>query len=216
MDTYITLNENWELLQELFELPSHIDTKSYGDDFFNLKGEYGDSFEFHHKVTGKSGKVYNIIFRFYRKMLKSDGTISYRDDKGKSPSNIEVDKAELPAYDISFYPEEKETMPNNAKWELLNDINPTSVVTLLGYFVCYHASSLGKESVPYPFVRYIFSGWKEAHEKDRPSEVSKRGLFYNRAIPKIIDAISARFPNIKVADIAKQPEYTLITLQINA
>jgi hypothetical protein len=202
----LLLKENWALLQELFELPKNINTHSGGDDFFNTKGEYGDYFDFSHKFTGKSGKGYEMIFKFN---LRS---IPHPVNEGGNKQPIKIDDTYAPIYEVSFYPADKEGA--SSQWGLLNDIDPTQVIAVAGYFVLYHASQLAKQPVPVPFIKYLIRPYKEAHEKHMDAKDGKRGTFYNRAIPRVIESLSGHFGNIKVSGITPAPDHTMVSVNL--
>lgn len=201
----LLLKENWELLQELFELPNKIDTKAYGDNFYNLKGEYGDYFDFHHTFTGNSGRTYKMVFKFNLRSVPHPVN-----EGGKG--NIHVDDKYAPIYEVSFYPVDEEGKAS--QWKLLNDIDPTKAITVAGYFILYHASQLATKSVPVPFIKYLFRPFKEETEKQKDAKSSKRGLFYNRAVPRVIDALSSNFKDIKITEVKPEAEYTLISVNL--
>ena len=202
----LLLKENWEILQELFELPKHINTKSSGDDFFNSRGDYGDFFDFSHTFQGKSGKQYNMIFKFN---LRS---IPQRVNEGGSNQEVQLDPSTAPIYEVSFYPADKESASD--QWKLLNDIDPTQVITVAGYFILFHASQLANQPVPSPFIKYMFRPYKESHEKEKSAMDSKRGAFYNRATPRVIEALASSFKKIQVTEVKPEAEYTMITVKL--
>lgn len=208
----LLLKENWALLQELFELPSNINTNAYGDEFFK-NGEYADSFEFHHQVTGKSGKTYTMVFRFFRRNLKThaDNTRAYTVPHKGGSKELQIAEKLIPVYEISFYPQEKEG--SESRWELLNDIDPIKIITVNGYFAMFHASQLAKLAVPSPFVDYIFRPYKEKHEKTLDAANTKRGAFYQKAIPKVLESLSSKF-KLKVLGVSQIDDFTMVKIKI--
>lgn len=221
----LLLKENWEILQELFELPNNISTKVYGDDFFSNKGEYGEFFEFHHDFTGNSGKVHRMTFKFN---LKS--TPHPVNEGGKS-INLDLQDRQAPVYEVAFYPEEKSGRVS--QWKLLNDVEPTKVFVTMAYFMIHHASSLAKEAIPTPFVKYIYKPITEENEKTNVNEPvnpessdeernkkandNKRGRFYLRALPHALSSLSGMTNNLKISNpkpLPNHPEFTMITIQM--
>jgi len=208
----LLLKENWDLLQELFELPKDINTKHRGDDFFK-NGQYGDNFWFTYNLVGKSGKNYTMIFNFSLRALKRpEGSVrSFNQNTKKGQQEVQLEETNIPVYEITFYPENKEG--TKQQWELLNDINPSRVVVVAGYLAFFHASTLLKDMVPSPFVDYMFRPFKEQSEKELSAKDSKRGSFYNRAIPKVFEELSHHFKDIEVYGVDTHPEYTLAKIK---
>jgi hypothetical protein len=202
----LLLKENWAILQELFELPKNINTKSGGDDFFNSKGEYGEFFDFSHPFIGKSGKTYVMIFKFNLRSIPQPV------NEGGNKEPIKMDASLAPIYEVSFYPSDKEG--NAGQWGLLNDIDPTQVVAVAGYYVLYHASQLAKQPVPVPFIKYLVRPYKEAHEKQMDAKDSKRGQFYNRAIPRVIESLAGNFGNIQVTEVTPAADHTMVVVNL--
>ena len=205
------LKEHWSTLTELFDLPSKIDTQSLGDEFFR-RGEYGDHFEFFHTFPGKSGKNHRMTFQFD---LRSGPSFP---QKGNDNSDPDVEaptptkESQAPIYEVSFFP--THAGDSDHQYQLLNDLDPTAVFAVAGYFIFFHASKLASQPVPVPYIKYVFRPYKEDHEKSIDAADSKRGAFYSRAIPRAMDTLSHNFPTIHVTDIKTEPAYTLISVRL--